>query len=72
MPIPKKGHVMLCDNWRGISLLNVVGKILGRIVQGRLKLVAEDVLPDSQCGFRAGRGCTNMMFVARQLIKKEW
>ena len=42
---------------RGISLLDVVGKSLGRIVQDRLKLVAEDVLPDFQCGFRAGRGC---------------
>ena len=47
MPVPKKGNLKLCDNWRGISLLDVVGKLLGRIVQERLKLVAEDVLPDS-------------------------
>ena len=54
----------------GISLLDVVGKVLGRIIQDRLKLVAEDVLPDTQCGFRAGRGCTDMIFVARQLVEK--
>ena len=27
-------------------------------------------LPDSQCGFRKGRGCTGMIFVARQLMEK--
>ena len=54
----------------GISLLDVVGKVLGRIIQDRLKLVAEDVLPDTQRGFRAGRGCTDMIFVARQLVEK--
>ena len=47
-----------------------MGKVLGRIVQDRLKLVAEDVLPDTQCGFRAGRGCIDMVFVARQLVEK--
>ena len=30
----------------------------------------EDVLFYSQCGFRAGRGCTDMIFVARQLVEK--
>jgi len=70
VPIPKKGNLTLCDNWRGISLLDVVGKVLGRIVKDRLRVVAEDVLPYSQCGFRAGRGCIDMIFVARQLIEK--
>ena len=70
VPIPKKGNLKVCDNWRGISLLDVVGKVLGRVVQDRLKLIAEDVLPDSQCGFRAGRGCIDMIFVARQLVEK--
>jgi len=32
--------------------------------------MVEDVLPDSQCGFRAGRGCIGMIFVARQLVEK--
>lgn len=26
VPIPKKGDLQRCDNWRGISLLDVVGK----------------------------------------------
>ena len=32
IPIPKKGDLSLCDNWRGISLLDVVGKLLGRLL----------------------------------------
>ena len=31
VPIPKKGDLKQCDNWGGIGLLDVVGKILGRI-----------------------------------------
>jgi len=65
VPIPKKGSLKVCDNWRGISLLDVVGKVLGRVIQDKLKMIAEDVLPDSQCGFRTGRGCIDMIFVAR-------
>ena len=49
-PVPKKGNLKSCVNWRGISLLDVVGKVLGRIIQDRLKLVVEDALPDSKCG----------------------
>ena len=41
VPIPKKGDLKQCDHWRGISLLDVVGKVLGRIVQGRLQVIAE-------------------------------
>eukprot|EP00117_Sycon_ciliatum_P039014 scpid35652/ scgid3339/ Craniofacial development protein 2; p97 bucentaur protein len=70
VPIPKKGDLHHCDNWRGISLLDVVGKLLARILQDRLKAIAENVLPDSQCGFRKGRGCVDMVYVARQLMEK--
>ena len=28
VPIPKKGNLKECDNWRGINLLDVVGKLL--------------------------------------------
>ena len=28
VPIPKKGNLHCCDNWRGIALLDVVGKLV--------------------------------------------
>ena len=70
VPIPKKGDLRMCDNWRGISLLDVVGKMFVRVIQERLQQIAEDILPDSQCGFWRGRGCTDLIFAARQLVEK--
>ena len=70
VPIPKKGNLHRCDNWRGISLLEVVGKVVARVVQGRLQRIAEEQLPESQCGFRRGRSCTDMIFTVRQLTEK--
>ena len=70
VPIPKKGDLQRCDNWCGISLLDVVGKLFARVIQERLQVIAERVLPDSQCGFRKGQGCCDMIFVARQLMEK--
>ena len=51
-------------------MLDIVGKLVGRVIQNRLQRLAECVLPESQCGFRRGRGCTNMIFVVRQLAEK--
>ena len=38
IPIPKKGDLQSCDDWRGISLLDVVGKLFARIVNDRLQM----------------------------------
>ena len=72
VPIPKKGDLSNCDNWRDISLVDVVGKVIARILQDRLQQLAEEELPESQCGFRKGWGCTDMIFVVRQLVEKTW
>ena len=44
--------------------------MLARLVQNRLREVAEDILPVAQCGFRQSRGWTDMIFVVRQCIEK--
>ena len=72
VPIPKKGDLTNCNNWRGIALLDVAGKVCGRLIQDRLQLVAEQELPESQCGFRPGRGCADAIFSIRQLIEKSY
>ncbi|XP_076046084.1 uncharacterized protein LOC143028190 [Oratosquilla oratoria] len=66
----KKGDRKLCGNYRGISLLSIAGKIFARILLSRLQEMAERILPESQCGFRASRGTTDMIFCARQLQEK--
>ena len=59
-----------CNNYRGISLLNIVGKLLARVVLKRLQLLADRVFPESQCGFLANRSTTDMVFSLRQLQEK--
>ena len=67
----RKGNRQCCDNHRGISLLCIAGKILARVLLNRLITHLENgLLPESQCGFRAGRGTVDMIFAARQLQEK--
>ena len=67
----RKGDRAICDNHRGISLLCIASKILARIMLNRLAHhIADNVLPESQCGFRAGRGTTDMIFGMRQIQEK--
>ena len=67
----KKGNRQLCDNYRRISLLAIAGKILARVLLNRLIVHLElGLLPESQCGFRVGRGTVDMIFAARQLQEK--
>nr|VZI50622.1 unnamed protein product [Spirometra erinaceieuropaei] len=67
----RKGNRQVCDNHRGISLLNIAGKIFARILLNRLNNhLHQGLLPESQCGFRRHRGTTDMIFAARQLQEK--
>ena len=67
----RKGNKRSCDNHRGISLLSIVGMILARVLINRLpKHLEQGHLPESQCGFRAGRGTIDMIFSARQIQEK--
>ncbi|BHF80036.1 hypothetical protein SprV_0702316500 [Sparganum proliferum] len=67
----RKGNRQLCDNYRGISLLNIAEKIFARILLNRLNHHLEQgLLPESQCGFRRHRGTTDMIFAVRQLQEK--
>ena len=67
-----KGDRQVCDNHRGISLLSIAGKILARMLLNRLldHLSSNDLLPESQCGFRKERGTADMIFAARQIQEK--
>ena len=51
-----KGDRTESSNYRGISLLSVVGKIYAGILIDRVRKVAEGLIDDEQGGFRAGKG----------------
>ncbi|KAK2163328.1 hypothetical protein NP493_1463g01043 [Ridgeia piscesae] len=67
----KKGYRTDCGNYRGISLLSIVGKIFARVVLDRLSThITPEVVPDTQCGFRGNRSTMDMIFCLRQLQEK--
>ncbi|BHF69754.1 hypothetical protein SprV_0301280000 [Sparganum proliferum] len=64
----QKGNRQICDNHRGIFLINIAGKIFAHIFLNRLSNHLEQFLsPESHCGFRRHRGATDMIFAAQQL-----
>ena len=65
-----KGDVHECRNFRGISLLSVVGKVYGKILINRISDKTENVIAEVQSGFRRGRGCTDQVFIVRQICEK--
>ena len=65
-----KGDRGDCNNYRGISLRSVVGKVFARVVLKRLQVLAEQVYSELQCGFRANRSTVDMIFSLRQLQEK--
>ena len=65
-----KGERNDCNNYRGISLLSIVGKVFARVILMPLQKLAERIYPESQCRFRAGRSTIDMIFSLRQLQEK--
>ena len=65
-----KGDMYECSNFRGTSLLSVVGKVYGRVLINRIRDKTENVIAEVQGGFRRGRGCTDQIFTVRQICEK--
>ena len=53
----------LCDNWCGIAPPDVVGKLVGCVIQNRLQMFISELLPELQWGFSKGQLCTDHLFV---------
>ena len=67
----RKGSKSDCNNYRGISLLSITGKILGKVLLKNLTTtIIEPVLPESQSGFRENHGTTDMIFCPRPIQEK--
>jgi hypothetical protein len=69
-PIFKKKDKLDCGNYRGISLLSHGGKIFTHILQNRIKRKTEEILSESQAGFRPGRSTVDQLFSLRQIAEK--
>ena len=65
-----KGYRDDCNNYCGISLLNIVGKLFAKVVLMKLQVQAERIYPEPQCGFRTKMVTIDMIFSLRQLQEK--
>ncbi len=59
-----------CGNYKGISLLSIVGKVYGKIVIERMQKIIEDGVSEEQGGFRKGWGCVDQIFSFRMTVEK--
>ena len=67
----KKGDPTDPGNYRGITLLSVLGKLYCRVIKNRLNsfLEARGMIHEGQAGFRNARGCVDHLFALSQLVQ---
>ena len=70
IPLPKKGDLKLCSNYRTIALISHASKILLKIIQKRLENKLEEEINIVQAGFRPKRGTRDQIFNLRHIIEK--
>jgi len=68
--IHKKGYKQDCNNYRGISLLNVTYKIFSNCNLVRIKEKSVQVIGDYQGDYRVGRLTIDQIFIIRPLYQK--
>ena len=68
--IPKKGDLSQCENYRGISLLSVPGKVFNRVLLNRMKDAVDAELRNHQAGFRKDRSCTDQIATLRIIVEQ--
>ncbi|GFR68718.1 hypothetical protein ElyMa_003740300 [Elysia marginata] len=64
--LPKKGDLSSCDNWKGIMLLFVPGKVSTRIHLVKLKTI----LREDQASFRQNRSYADQITTLRIIIEQ--
>ena len=69
-PLHKHDSRLDPSNYHPITLLSVVGKLFGVIVNARLSAFSEatGTLSDEQGGFRPGRGTPDQVFLLREVL----
>jgi hypothetical protein len=70
LPIHKKGSQLDPSNYRPITLLSIVGKLFGAIVNTRMQtfLEASGSISDEQGGFRWNRGTVDQIFILHETL----
>ena len=70
IPIPKKGNVKECSNYRTAALISYASKVILKILQAKLQQNVYQELPDLQAGFRKVRGTRDQIANICWIIEK--
>ena len=67
----KKGDKEETGNYRGITLLSVVGKVFCKVLNNRLVMHLDKggALHEGQAGFRVKRGCVDNIYTLNELVQ---
>ena len=68
--LPKKGDLSDCNNWRGITLLSIPGKVFLSILLQRLRNAIDETLREEQAGFRPHRSTIDHIYTLRTIIEE--
>lgn len=66
--MPKKKNPTSIEDYRPISVIGCLYKIVLKILANRLKLVTKEVTSDNQSGFIAGRQILNGILTANESV----
>jgi len=69
-PLPKKGDLKQCANYRTIALVSHASKILLWVILERIRVKTETEIADEQAGFRQGRETRDQIMNLRILMRK--
>jgi len=70
IPLPKKGDLKQCANYRTIAIVYHASKILLRIILERIRVKTKMEIADEQVGFRQVRGTRDQITNLRILMHK--
>ena len=70
IPLPKKGNLKECINYRTISLISHASKILLKILQKRMERKVEEEVSATQAGFRRKSDTRVQLFNLKLIIQK--
>ncbi|VDP73631.1 unnamed protein product [Schistosoma mattheei] len=68
--IPKKGYLNKCEDYRGITLLSISGKVFNRVLLNRMKDSVDAQLRDQQAGLSNDRSCADQITTLRIIVEQ--
>ncbi|AAC97621.1 Reverse transcriptase [Melanoplus sanguinipes entomopoxvirus] len=67
--IHKNGDKNICNNYRGINLINWACKLYSKILNNRLKPIMENLISEEQSGFRKNRSIKDNIYILHEIIR---